>query len=74
MHLAPSGQVEACVRKIGNWATALDIRHWVAHGLYWQLTKQITGSTVADIASATEALVGSLQELALIEGGLRPFA
>lgn len=72
MHLTPSDQVDVCVISLGNWATALDIRHWVAHGRYWQLTRQITGSMVADIARATEAMVGSLQALARI-GGLRPF-
>ena len=73
MHLTQSAQIDTCVDGIGNWASALDIRHWVAHGRYWQLTRRITSSTVADIATATDSLVRSLQELARI-GGLRPFA
>jgi len=58
---------------IGGLKAALPVRHWAAHGRYWQIKRDIQSYPPIAVARTIEALYVSLREIANY-GGLMAFA
>jgi hypothetical protein len=58
---------------IGGFRDVLRVRHWVAHGRYWQLQRDIGSYPPATVAQTVTALYVALREIAN-HGGQMAFA
>jgi hypothetical protein len=67
------GQDQARIRTcIGNLKNMLHVRHWVAHGRYWELRNGIGHYPPVTVAKVVTSLYKALSEAA-ISGGLMAF-
>lgn len=53
---------------IGEFKALLDIRHWAAHGRYWQLKRNIKSYPPAMAAKKIQAIIDALNELTKLGG------
>ena len=57
---------------IGSVRIALGLRHWIAHGRYWVLTRDVRSFQPAAVARMVDQLYAALTEAARA-GNLKPF-
>lgn len=60
------------IENIGEFKQLLSIRHWVAHGRYWTLKRNIKSYPPSSVAKAIEDLHQALAD-AVRHGNLGPF-
>lgn len=53
---------------IGELKTVLDIRHWVAHGRYWQLKRDVNCYPPVTVARTIIALYAAMRDVAVRSG------
>ena len=69
----PQADRDRFLTNIGRFKEVLTVRHWVAHGRYWELKRNIGSYPPATVARMVTSLYVALRDVASY-GGLAAFA
>jgi hypothetical protein len=56
------------VSSIGSFKSMLQVRHWVAHGRYWEPKLQIKAYPPVTVAKLIDSLYSALHEATVVSG------